>query len=101
MVFASTSSIEWIAIGALLLVLAFLIGYQKRMGLIAGYDPEEVEDKDGLARLVGGMLAVVGVTTLAIGVAIEMISVPVTVQYGFIAFVVLVAGGPIVKARQY
>ena len=62
---------------AMLLVLGYLIKYQRKMSLIAGYDPERVTDERGLANWVGGGLLLIG----GIGVAVGLLMVVVPEDY--------------------
>lgn len=39
--------------GATIWMLGYLIKFKRKLGLIAGYSPEKVRDKDGLADWVG------------------------------------------------
>lgn len=48
-------------IGLVCLVLGYLIGVKKKLNLIAGYNPDKVRDKAGLAKFMGIMTAVLGV----------------------------------------
>ena len=47
-------------IGLLCLVFGYLIGVKKKLTLIAGYNPDKVRDKEGLARFMGIITAIVG-----------------------------------------
>ncbi len=47
-------------IGLICLVLGYLIGVRKKLTLIAGYNPDKVRDKAGLAKFMGVMTAILG-----------------------------------------
>ena len=51
-------------IGLICLVLGYLIGVNKKLNLIAGYNPDKVRDKEGLARFMGIMTSVLGVVMI-------------------------------------
>ena len=55
-----------------LYVLAYLIGVKKRVGLISGINPDQVADKDGLARWVGLMLFLMGMVTILMGLGVYL-----------------------------
>jgi len=49
------------ALAALLVIfLAYLIKYKKKVNIISGYDEQTCKDKDGLANWVGGTLIIAG-----------------------------------------
>lgn len=54
-------------IGLVFLLIGFLVGVKKYTWLLAGYNEKRVEDKEKLARLVGGTFALVGVGLLICG----------------------------------
>ncbi|HTH83185.1 MAG TPA: DUF3784 domain-containing protein [Mucilaginibacter sp.] len=58
----STAILEFTlaGMGLLFLLLGYLIKYKKKMNLIAGYDPTQIADKDGLANWMGGVTIVMG-----------------------------------------
>ncbi|UVI28513.1 DUF3784 domain-containing protein [Paenibacillus spongiae] len=47
-------------LGIVFLVLGYLIGVKKKVGLLAGFNQHRVKDKDKLAQLVGGYNLVIG-----------------------------------------
>ena len=51
-------------IGLLCLVFGYLIGVNKKLNLIAGYNPDKVRDKAGLARFMGVMTAILGLIVI-------------------------------------
>lgn len=59
------AAIFWFA-ALLLFVGGYLIRVRRKMRLLAGYRPEEVIDKDGLARHAGGILWWMGAITLSV-----------------------------------
>lgn len=54
----------------LFLALGYLIGVRRRLELLAGYSPERVRDKSGLAHWAGWGVALLGLWSLAAAVAL-------------------------------
>jgi len=65
----STGSAAVGAGGVLLAVFGVLIRYYGAASLIAGYDPERVEDEDGLTDFIGANTLYAAALTLAVAVA--------------------------------
>lgn len=61
--------INLVLIGAIFLVLSYLVGVKKLTWLLAGYNEKKVKDKNKLARLVGITLALLGAVLLISGIA--------------------------------
>ena len=58
-----------VALASLLIIyLAYLIKYKKKVELIAGYDEKSIKDKDGLANWIGGTLLKTGILSFFFGV---------------------------------
>ena len=53
-----------------LFVIAYLIGVRQQVGLIAGFQPDRVADRQGLGRWVGLMVFLIGVVTILMGLGI-------------------------------
>ena len=53
-----------------LYIIAYLIGVNKHVGLIAGSNPARVVDEDGLAEWVGMTLFLIGVVIVLMGMGI-------------------------------
>lgn len=49
------------SIAAVIIILACIIKYGKKVNIISGYDVDSVRDKDGLANWFGGSLLIAGV----------------------------------------
>lgn len=54
-----------LAIGIILIVLAYLVGIKKQVWLLSGYNQKRVKDKDKLAKLVGGYNFFAGLVLVA------------------------------------
>ncbi|MCH7321538.1 DUF3784 domain-containing protein [Solibacillus sp. MA9] len=61
-------TMDLIIMGALLLVMGFLVGVKKMTWLLAGYNQKRVKDQEKLARLVGGTFGFVGIALVICGV---------------------------------
>ena len=57
-------------IGAVNLVVGYLIRYRQQYGLMAGYDPKRLPNPERLARWMGGWSMALGVEALAAALAI-------------------------------
>jgi hypothetical protein len=89
--------------GVFVLALGILIKYARMMHLIAGYDPDEVVDEEGLANFVGAHTILVGGLALCIGLA-ERRGLTASSEWYWIAFVIAVfaiAARMILGARRY
>lgn len=84
------------ASATLIIFLAWLIRYKKKVNLIAGYDAQLVDDKDGLANWVGGILLATGIAAL-IPVVVLMF-LPVYAAWWSGIFAVIVCTGAIIAA---
>ncbi len=51
--------------------------YRGNVGLIAGYDPDKVTDKEGLAKWVGSILIFIGVYVLTFPILVYFIQTPI------------------------
>lgn len=51
-------------VGLMVILLSYLIKYKKQAWLIAGYNEEQVTDKDGFCNWVGGVVLCFGFYTL-------------------------------------
>jgi len=60
---------ELIIVGAILLVLGFLVGVLKQTWLLSGFNEKRVENKGKLAKLVGGYNGIMGIAFVAAGLA--------------------------------
>jgi len=79
--------IEMCAAG-LLIFLAYLIKYKKRVEIIAGYDERTCKDKDGLANWIGGSLLITGLICLLLGIVATLM--PNHTDHMMIAFGIIV-----------
>lgn len=79
-------------LGALFLLLGYLVGVRKQTWLLSGFNQHRVRDKDRLARLVGGYTFLAGTVLVAIGLVNPSggeAALPIAVA-GFIALLVYV-----------
>ena len=60
------------ALVAVSLVFAYLIGVGKKMNLISGWDPKNVADADGYARVYGLALVISAVPMLAVALLVGL-----------------------------
>jgi Domain of unknown function (DUF3784) len=58
---------HFIIIGAVLLILAFLIGVKKQVWLLSGFNQQRVNDKDKLSKIVGIYNLVMGLLLIGGG----------------------------------
>ncbi len=59
----------FIPVHLIIIALGYLIKYKKQMGLIAGYSPQRVGDKEGLANWVGSGTMLLGGFGIVIGLS--------------------------------
>lgn len=73
----------------LIIFLAYLIKYRKKVEIIAGYDERTCKDKDGLANWIGGSLLVTGITCLLLALIATLMpnhTDPMMIAFGIIIF---------------
>jgi len=92
-----------ILMGALpCLLLGYFIGVKKQMGLISGYDPEKVEDPDGLATWTGKICNTLGVLIALIAICIATFPEygrAIALSVSFLIMIVCLIG--LIGARHY
>lgn len=84
-------------------ILGILIRYAGMMHLIAGYDPDRVADKEGLAKFIGTWTLIVAVLTVGVGV-MELWKPTADSEWYWLVFVIAVfaiAVRMIRSARRY
>ena len=57
-----------IAFGIIIVLLAYLIGRHKMLEVLAGYEPDKISDKEGLAKWVGANLLLMGLAGIFSGI---------------------------------
>jgi hypothetical protein len=62
-------------VGSLFLLMSYVAGVCKHFSMIAGMDETKIRDRDGLARLLGKGLVIIGMLQLLIGLALLTTSV--------------------------
>lgn len=83
----------------MLIVLGYLIAVKKKMALIAGYSEKQVNDKQGLAKLVGYFTIAIGIVTAIMPILLEIMG-----EYAIWIFSAIVIGGSVIvviKAQKY
>lgn len=90
-----------VASGLFVAAVGYLIRYRGMVGLVAGYDPDEVTDDEGLANLVGGVALAVGAATVLVGVLDYRGVADGVLWYGYGALVVGAAGLMVVGSNRY
>jgi hypothetical protein len=94
--------VTFIIVGLVVLVLGYLIGIRKQLNLIAGYNPAQVKDPDGLARLVGNGLFLVGSIDLVIGILMFVLALQTRwFIIGYILIDLILVGYLIMQARRH
>ena len=83
-----------IAAALIIIFLAWLIKYKKKVNLISGYDENTVKDKDGLANWVGGTLIIAGALALIPSTILLLNALPAGIAV--IAYGVIILGGVII-----
>ena len=91
-----------IAVSGLFVVfIGYLIKYRGMVQLIAGYDPDEVIDENGLANFTGTVAIVVGLVIIMTGI-LESQDIGIGILwYAFGVFVVGSAGVMVVGTNRY
>jgi hypothetical protein len=95
--------IIFLCAGAFLIVLGLIVWVFKVVDIIAGYDPEKVTDKDGLARWVGRNLIIMGAVIIIIaivGIIVPGIGLTVILP----AYLIIVLGiciATVIGTRKY
>ncbi len=84
------------ATAALIIFLAWLIKYRKKVNLVSGYDEQLYPDKDGLANWVGGTLFITGLISLTLALAMVIFSQFLLVFAVLFALTLLI--GPLMAA---
>lgn len=80
---AASSAYVTIPLGILIVAVSRVFWQGRYLGIVRGYDEKTVEDPGRLGRLIGGLLA---------GLGVYMIAFPLTVRwFGSVALVVFVA----------
>ena len=91
-----------IAVSGLLVVfIGYLIKYRGMVQLVAGYDPDEVIDEDGLGNFIGTVAIVIGVVTIMAGILESQDVGNGILWYVFGVFVIGSAGVMIVGTNRY
>jgi len=62
---------------AFMIMLLGTVIYRGNVGLIAGYDPDKVTDKEGLAKWAGSILIFMGVYILTLPIFVYFIQIPI------------------------
>lgn len=101
-------SVVLIGISVVVAVMFLVIGYQvrvhRKLNLLAGYDPSSTADPDGLARMAGSLLYVMGVGTLVVPVPILLFPDDVAVALIGVGYVVFLWAGVltmVIGGRRY
>ncbi|EMA42227.1 hypothetical protein C448_11871 [Halococcus morrhuae DSM 1307] len=89
------------ASGLSVVLIGYLIKYRGMVGLIAGYDSDEVVDESGLAEFAGTLTILIGVVTILTGVLDHFEIGNGVLWYVFVVFVVGAAGMLIVGSNRY
>ena len=85
-----------------LYVIAYLVGIKKRVGLISGYNPDRVTDKDGLANWVGLLLFMIGVVIVLMGLGICLfIGKTLTITLAGVALITVLIIALIIGIQRY
>lgn len=77
-------------IAVLMIFIAYLIKYKKKVNIISGYDEQIYKDKDGLANWVGGTLIIMGILCFLFAITIIILPNYTTLMmaaYGITIFV--------------
>ena len=83
-------------------LLAYFIGVKKQVHLISGYDPEKVEDPEGLASWIGKICAWIGVLLTLIAVCIALFPTHGRyIAFGFTFLIMIVTLIALIGARHY
>lgn len=95
-------SLVTIFVGLLLLAIGYLIRFQQMVEIIAGYDPDKVTDKEGLAKWVGSNLFLMGLMCLFLGGLGLILPVSSTMQVpGFLAVIVILSVRTAIGCKKY
>ena len=97
----SMSAVTLLFVAGLLAVLGYVIRFQGRVHLIAGFDSETVHDDAALANLVGGLALVVGALTAVLGGGVALGLTTGTVWGVYTAVVLVSTAGVAFRARRY
>ncbi|EMA50239.1 DUF3784 domain-containing protein [Halococcus thailandensis] len=89
------------ASGLSVVLVGYLIKYRGMVGLIAGYDSDEIVDESGLAEFTGSLALLVGGVTVLTGVLDHLEIANGVLWYVFAAFVVGVVAVMIVGSSRY
>ncbi|MGZ3766425.1 MAG: DUF3784 domain-containing protein [Mucilaginibacter sp.] len=90
------------SVALLIMFLAYLIKYKKKVNIIAGYDETTVKDKNGLANWVGGTLLISGCLTFMF--SLLSIFLPELFKISMIFYFLVISAGGIIAAvggRKY
>ena len=77
-------NVDLLMVGAILLLLGYLIGVKKKTWLLSGFNEKRVSDKNKLSLLVGGFNGIMSMLFLAAGVT--------SVQHAESIFAILIVG---------
>ncbi|MCK5476296.1 MAG: DUF3784 domain-containing protein [Candidatus Aenigmarchaeota archaeon] len=95
-------SLIMIFVGLHLLAIGYLIRFYKMVEIIAGYGPDKVRDKEGLAKWVGSNLFLMGLMCLSLGgvglIFPEFIIRPVPI---FIAIILIMSFITAIGCKKY
>src|SRR5258708_34407014 len=87
--------IVFLCVSAILTLFGYLIAVKKQLSLIAGYDPNRVKDKEGLAKWVGNGIMIMGGLEILISLLIFVFP-PNVIPVLALAFVIVNIGGVVV-----
>ena len=95
-------SLVAIFVGLLLLAVGYLIRFQQMIEIIAGYDPDKVTDKEGLAKWVGSNLFLMGLMCLSLGGLGLILPELSTIQVpSFLAIIVILSVRTAIGCKKY
>ena len=87
--------------GLFVVVLGILIKYKGMSKLIAGYDPDEVADKQGLDNFIGTNAIFVGILTMVVGIVDYTGFFEDIVWIAFVVILFVLIGRMVIGSRRY
>jgi len=101
MIEPATLAIEWFGVGALLVVLGYLIKIRQWTFLLAGYDRTSPVPDDVVADIAGNTVLRIGAAALVIGAVVTLTDVPGYLATVFEVAVLLAVGRLLYRLHTY
>jgi len=94
-------AVEWLGVGALLVVLGYLIRFRQWTFLVAGYDETSRLPDDAVANIAGNTVLRIGLATIGLGAVFALADPPSYLPVVFGAAVLLAVVRLLYRLRTY